>query len=146
MRDKKNIDPKKIFYNIGLTQEKTILISGIVIALRLILFLCVIFFVEKNIALNILLCIVLFILFAMCYEIARAKKSIFPVLFFVCFGYPLRFFAAQKGKNIKLQKNIMSFYVIKLMENYFWMEKEKFLMLGIGILFWQFFFCRWRFF
>ena len=53
---------------------------------------------------------------------------------------------AQKGKNIKLQKNIMSFYVIKLMENYFWMEKEKFLMLGIGILFWQFFFCRWRFF
>ena len=93
LRDKKNIDPKKIFFNIGLTREKTIFISSIVIALRLILFLSVIFFVGKNIALNILLCIGLIIFFAVCYEIARAKKSIFPVFFFVCFGYPLRFFA-----------------------------------------------------
>ena len=93
LRDKKNIDPKKIFFNIGLTREKTIFISSIVIALRLILFLSVIFFVGENIAVNILLCVGLVIFFAVCYEIARAKKSIFPVFFFVCFGYPLRFFA-----------------------------------------------------
>lgn len=93
LRDKKNMDPKKIFFNIGLTRRKTVFISSIVIILRFILFLCVIFFVEKNIALNILLCVGFIIFFAVCYEIARAKKTVLPVFFFVCFGYPLRFFA-----------------------------------------------------
>ena len=119
LRDKKNIDPKKIFFNIGLTREKTIFISSFVIALRLILFLFVIFFVDKNIALNILLCVGLIIFFAVCYEIARAKKSIFPVFFFVCFGYPLRFLA---GFLAAFENNFLninfSFYLILVLIAY----------------------------
>lgn len=119
LRDKKNIDSKKIFFNVGLTRERTIFISSLVIILRLIIFLCVIFFVEKNITLNILLCTGLIIFFAVCYEIARAKKSIFPVFFFVCFGYPLRFLAGflAASENNFLDINF-SFYLLFLLIAY----------------------------